>query len=108
MESKTFIYNSYRPAKEEGEEPIKSKCGVFLNKINSWAEDEGKLYLFLEKEIDDVQPKEMWVEVKKTKDNPGGWGKKIQMRTVKEPVTIKIEDEEDVKRFLDYVNQQSI
>lgn len=107
MEKTTFVYKTLQKNKE-GVVERELTAGVFLSQINSWVVDGEVLYLFLEKDIEDLQPKQVPVKIKPTKEAPNGWMMDTQMRTVKEPVTLKIEVKEDIDRFIKYATENSI
>lgn len=104
----TFNYSIVIEPKEGQTESTKIQAGVFLREIVNYALEEDTLYLFLNRDIEDVKPKNVPVKTKVTKENPRGWSLETQMRSVTEPYTITVSEKEDIERFMAYVTSQQI
>ncbi len=88
---------------------IVKKAGVFVDEITNYLVNNDTLYLFMKRDIEELRPVGVPVKLKKpSKDFPSGWMKETQMRNVKEPFTVIVEQKEDVDRFLKYTEENGI
>lgn len=94
---------------EDGTKTIASIGTVDLNEIVNSIEKDSILYLFMRQQNESIQLLNVPVKGKnKTKENPDGWATELQARTVKEPLTLQITEEDDIARYVEYINSINI
>lgn len=107
MKEKCFAYKLMKE-NEDGTKSIDSIGVVALEEVVNSIKKDNVLYLFLKKENQSQQIVRVPVKVKVTTENPSGWSQDLQVRTVSEPITLQIQEEDDIARYESYIESINI
>lgn len=102
MEIKSF---NFKIVAEDGKT---TETGFNLYDYVTYVKEEDKLFVFLRHVREKVEPTEVPIKGKPTKDNPSGWTMDVQMRNTKSLFAISIPEQDDIERFMTWVKSTGV